>query len=103
LIGLALLHKLPLWQVVRKRELKLDGQALPLPSANLRAGQRLGEEPLVILFGLLTGAWSSAQDPRVRALRVPAADGVAWSAPDTLEIGLQLGSCSVQHGPLPWP
>lgn len=102
-IGLALFRKLPLWQVVQQMELSLDGQALPAPSASVQARQRLGEEPLAKLFRLLTRAWSRPQEPRAQVLRVLAVDGVVWSAPDTPENRLELGSCSTQHGPLPWP
>ena len=103
-IGLALFRKLPLWQVVQQMELSLHGQVLPAPSASVQARQRLGEEPLAELFRLLTRAWSRhLQEPRAQGLRVLAVDGVVWSAPDTPENRLQLGSCSTQHGPLPWP
>ncbi|MCX9158639.1 IS4 family transposase, partial [Niveibacterium sp. 24ML] len=101
-IGLALFRNQPLWQVVQQLELSLDGQSLPAPSASVQARQRLGEEPLAELFCLLTRAWSrAASSPG--SLRVLAVDGVVWSAPDTPENRAQLGSCSTQHGPLPWP
>ena len=103
-IGLALFRNRPLWQVVQQLGLSLDGQTLPAPSASVQARQRLGEEPLAELFRLLTRAWSRAnQVPTQQPLRVLAVDGVVWSAPDTPENRLQLGSCSTQHGPLPWP
>lgn len=103
-IGLALFRNRPLWQVVHQLELSLDRQALPAPSVSVQARQRLGEEPLAQLFGLLTQAWSRS-NPRTKqqALRVLAVDGVVWAAPDTPENRAQLGSCSTQHGPLPWP
>lgn len=101
-IGLALFRKRPLWQVVQQLELSLDGQTLPAPSASVQARQRLGEEPLAELFGLLTRAWSR-QAHAQQTLRVLAVDGVVWSAPDTPDNRAQLGSCSTQHGPLPWP
>ncbi|MBV8034375.1 IS4 family transposase, partial [Roseateles sp.] len=101
-IGLALFRNRPLWQVVQQLDLSLQGQSLPAPSASVQARQRLGEEPLAELFGLLTRAWShTAASPG--ALRVLAVDGVVWSAPDSPENRAQLGSCSTQHGPLPWP
>lgn len=102
-IGLALFRNRPLWQVVQQLELSLDGQALPAPSVGVQARQRLGEEPLAELFGLLTRAWSRAQAPAQQTLRVLAVDGVVWATPDTPENRAQLGSCSTQHGPLPWP
>jgi Insertion element 4 transposase N-terminal/Transposase DDE domain len=105
-IGLALFRDRPLWQVVQQLELSLDGQPLPAPSASVQARQRLGDEPLAQLFGLLTQAWSRTQhSPSLppQQLRVLAVDGVVWSAPDTPENRAQLGSCSTQHGPLPWP
>jgi len=101
-IGLALFRNRPLWQVVQQLNLSLPGQSLPAPSASVQARQRLGEEPLAELFSLLTKAWS-AQAARPGTLRVLAVDGVVWSAPDTPENRSQLGSCSTQHGPLPWP
>lgn len=101
-IGLALFRKRPLWQVVQQLELSLDGQALPAPSVSVQARQRLGEEPLQRLFGLLTQAWGRSPQPE-QALRVLAVDGVVWSAPDTPDNRQQLGSCSTVHGPLPWP
>jgi Insertion element 4 transposase N-terminal/Transposase DDE domain len=103
-IGLALFRNRPLWQVVQQLGLSLDGQPLPAPSASVQARQRLGEEPLAQLFGLLTRAWS--RDTQVAArlpLRVLAVDGVVWSAPDTPENRQTLGSCSSQHGPVSWP
>lgn len=100
-IGLALFRNLPLWQVVQQLALSLDAQSLPAPSASVQARQRLGEEPLACLFGLLTRAWRPAPDPT--ELRVLAVDGVVWSAPDTPENREDLGSGSTQYGPLPWP
>lgn len=102
-IGLALFRDRPLWQVVQQLDLSLDGQALPAPSASVQARQRLGEEPLAELFGLLTQAWSRPAVDAHRPLRVLAVDGVVWSAPDTPENRAQLGSCSNQHGPVSWP
>jgi len=64
--------------------------------------QRLGEEPLSELFGLLTQAWSRTAANAQRSLRVLAVDGVLWSAPDTPENRAELGSCSNQHGALPY-
>ncbi|MBV8037277.1 IS4 family transposase, partial [Roseateles sp.] len=100
-IGLALFRNRPLWQEL---DLSLDGQPLPAPSASVQARQRLGEAPLAELSGLLTRAWNRA--PRhVHGVppRVLAVDGVVWPAPDTPDNREQLGSCSTQHGPLPWP
>lgn len=101
-IGLALFRSRPLWQVVQQLELSLDGQALPAPSASVQARQRLGEEPMAQLFGVLSRAWSRDRQAE-QPLRVLAVDGVVWSAPDTPDNRAQLGSCSTQHGPLPWP
>lgn len=102
-IGLALFRDRPLWQVVQQLDLSLDAQALPAPSAGVQARQRLGEEPLAELFGLLTRAWSRTAVDTQRPLRVLAVDGVVWAAPDTAENRADLGSCSNQHGPLSWP
>ncbi|QJD66428.1 IS4 family transposase [Xanthomonas campestris pv. badrii] len=102
-IGLALFRDRPLWQVVQQLDLSLDAQALPAPSASVQARQRLGEEPLAELFGLLTRAWSRTPVDTQRPLRVLAVDGVVWAAPDTAENRADLGSCSNQHGPLSWP
>ncbi len=101
-IGLALFRNRPLWQVVQQLNLCLDGQALPAPSASVQARQRLGEEPLARLFGLLIRAWSRTP-ANPGSLRVLAVDGVVWAAPDTPDNRTELGSCSTQHGPLPWP
>jgi len=101
-IGLSLYRQLPMWQVVQQLSLSLDGQALPVPSASVQARQRLGCEPLAQLFALMTRAWSRPTAPD-SSLRVLAVDGVVWSAPDTPENRLALGSCATQHGPLPWP
>lgn len=102
-IGLALFRNRPLWQVVQQLDLSLDGQTLPAPSVSVQARQRLGEEPLAGLFALLTQAWSRPAAHAQQSLRVLAVDGVVWSAPDTPENRVQLGSCSNQHGPLSWP
>ena len=101
-IGLALFRNRPLWQVVQQLELVCDDQPLPAPSVSVQARQRLGEDPLAELFGLLTQAWSRPALHR-QTLRVLAVDGVVWSAPDTPENRVQLGSCRTQHGALPWP
>ncbi|WP_284410225.1 transposase domain-containing protein, partial [Acidovorax sp. SUPP3334] len=102
-IGLALFRDRPLWQVVQQLDLSLDAQALPVPSVSVQARQRLGEEPLAELFGLLTHAWSRPAVDAQQPLRVLAVDGVVWSAPDTPENRAELGSCGNQHGPLSWP
>lgn len=99
-IGLALFRNLPLWQVVQQLALSLDATSLPAPSASVQARQRLGEEPLACLFGLLTRAWRPTSD--AAQLRILAVDGVVWNAPDTPENRQELGSCSTQYGPLPW-
>lgn len=100
-IGLSLYRQLPMWQVVQQLSLSLDGQELPAPSASVQARQRLGCEPLQELFRLLTRAWS--RPSATPSLRVLAVDGVVWCAPDTPDNRAELGSCSTQHGPLPWP
>lgn len=103
-IGLALFRNLPIWDVVRQLGLMLDGQALPAPSASVQARQRLGDQPLAILFRLLTQAWSgqrAAQD--TWPLRILAVDGVVWSAPDTPENRQALGGSVNQHGEGGWP
>ena len=102
-IGLALFRDRPLWQVVQQLDLSLDGQALPAPSVSVQARQRLGEQPLAELFALLTQAWSRPAVNVRQPLRVLAVDGVVWSAPDTPENRVELGSCSNQHGLSPWP
>ncbi len=102
-IGLSLYRQLPMWQVVHQLSLSLDAQTLPAPSASVQARQRLGSQPLQELFQLLTRAWSRPGTGSGTALRVLAVDGVVWSAPDTPENRASLGSCSTQHGPLPWP
>lgn len=100
-IGLALLRKLPLTHVVQQLALSLDSQHLPVPSASVQARQRLGEEPLEHLFGLLAQAWS--RTATLSSMRVLAVDGVVWAAPDTPENRAELGSGSTQYGALPWP
>ena len=102
-IGLALFRDRPLWQVVQQLDLSLDGQALPAPSASVQTRQRLDEDPLAELFGLLTQAWSRPAVDAQQPLRVLAVDGVVWSAPDTPQNRVELGSCSNQHGLSPWP
>lgn len=102
-IGLALFRDRPLWQVVQQLDLSLDGQAPPAPSVSVQARQRLGEQPLAELFALLTQAWSRPAVNVRQPLRVLAVDGVVWSAPDTPENRVELGSCSNQHGLSPWP
>ena len=101
-IGLSLYRQLPMWQVVQQLSLCLDDAALPSPSVSVQARQRLGCDPLAQLFGLLAQAWSRPGAPD-KGLRVLAVDGVVWAAPDTPENRQALGSCSTQHGPLPWP
>ena len=100
-IGLALFRNLPVWQVVQQLDLNFQGNALPAPSASVQARQRLGEEPLAQLFSLLTKAWCPPHNQE--SLRMLAVDGSVWSAPDTPENRANFGSCSTQHGPLPWP
>jgi len=51
-IGLALFHNLPLWQVVDQLVLCLRDQPLLASSASVQARQRLGYEPLQQLFHL---------------------------------------------------
>ena len=72
---------------VQQLDLSLDGQALPAPSASVQARQRLDEDPLAELFGLLTQAWSRPAVDAQQPLRVLAVDGVVWSAPDTPQKG----------------
>lgn len=102
-IGLALYRHMPLWQVVQEMALTLDGQAMPVPSSSVAARQRLGPEPLAHLFGLLTQAWGRARPGQEGTLRVLAVDGVAWSAPDSADNRLALGSGRTQYGTQPWP
>lgn len=102
-IGLALFRHMPLWQVVQEMALTLEGQELPAPSASVQARQRLGAEPLEHLFGLLTHAWGRAHPVNPGFLRILAVDGVVWSAPDSADNRLALGSGATQYGPQPWP
>ncbi|RYH31167.1 MAG: hypothetical protein EON54_21440 [Alcaligenaceae bacterium] len=76
-IGLARFRNQPIWHV-RQLQLTLDGQSLAAPSAAVQGRQRLGEEPLQQLFGLLTSAWTACVCPAqcVLGLRVLAVDGV---------------------------
>ena len=101
-IGMALFRNQPIWHVVRQLDLTLNGQPIAAPSAAVQGRQRLGEEPLQQLFGLLSRAWTSgsvAPCERVLGLRVLAVDGVVWSALDTPENRQSLGCNSNQHGP----
>ena len=102
-IGLALYRHMPLWQVVQEMALTLDGQAMPVPSSSVAARQRLGPEPLAHLFGQLTQAWGRARPGQEGTLRVLAVDGVVWSAPDSADNRLALGSGRTQYGTQPWP
>lgn len=99
-IGLALFRNQPTWHVVRQLGLTLDGQPMAAPSAAVQARQRLDDEPLQQLFGLLTSAWTSSVCAAqcVQGLRVLAVDGVVWSALDTPEKRQSLGCCANQHG-----
>lgn len=102
-IGLALFRHMPLWQVVQEMALTLDEQALPAPSSSVQARQRLGAQPLEHLFELLTHAWGRSLPVYAQDLRVLAVDGVLWSAPDSPDNRLALGSGQTQYGPQPWP
>jgi hypothetical protein len=102
-IGLALFRNQPIWHVVRQLDLTLEGQPMVVPSATVQARQRLGEEPLQRLFGLLAQAWTSNaalnKHQRVLGLRALAVDGVVWSAVDTPHNRQSLGCSASQHGP----
>lgn len=78
---------------------------LPVPSMSVQARQRLGEEPLVQLFGLQTQAWSRNKPGTKQQALADAGRGQrdVGGATDTPESRAQLGRCSTQHGPLPWP
>lgn len=102
-IGLALFRHMPLWQVVQEMALTLDSKELPAPSASVQVRQRLGAQPMAHLFALLANAWGRAHAVHAGELRVLAADGVVWSAPDSKDNRQELGSGQTQYGPQPWP
>ena len=105
-IGLALFRNQPIWHVVKQLDLVLGDTPLCAPSASVQGRQRLGEEPLAQLFKQLTRAWfapHAATRPELHGLALLAVDGVVWSAPDTPENRLALGSCANQHREGSWP
>lgn len=103
-IGLALFRNQPIWHVVRQLDLCLGEDAQLAPSATVQGRQRLGSEPLEMLFRQITCAWGhQTPSPSHLGLRMLAVDGVVWSTPDTPANRQALGECANQHGAGAWP
>ncbi len=87
-IGLALFRDQPIWYVVQQLQLVFGTTHYCAPSASVQARQRLGLEPLSVLFSTLSQTWfkdAQQQYPDFHGLQICAVDGVVWSMPLTDE------------------
>lgn len=105
-IGLALFRNQPIWFVVEQLQLVFAAQLPCAPSASVQARQRLGLEPLKVLFNQLSQSWSKqsfSQYATFYDLNVCAVDGVVWSMPHTPENFTHFGSSKGKTVVAPWP
>jgi hypothetical protein len=105
-VGLALFKNEPIWLIVQQLGLAFGDGKAPAPSAAVQGRQRLGEEPLAVLFDQLAKSWGQAVVPAsagFRGLRSFAVDGVVWSTPDTPENRLAFGGGRTHSGDGAWP
>lgn len=105
-IGLALFRDQPIWYVVQQLQLVFGTTTYCVPSASVQARQRLGLEPLNLLFSTLSQAWfkdSQQQYSNFYGLSVCAVDGVVWSMPHTEENFNHFGSSKGKTTPAPYP
>ena len=87
-IGLALFRDQPIWYVVQQLQLVFGTAESCAPSASVQARQRLGLEPLNVLFNTLSQTWFEDSQPQYSAfhgLSICAVDGAVWSMPHTDE------------------
>ncbi|WP_208870251.1 IS4 family transposase [Streptomyces monomycini] len=106
-LGLALFSPAPYLDVMRHlveglRGLGLLGEwRIPAKSSLLRARQRLGSEPLRVLFTTTAKPLGTEDTPGVfwRGLRLPAADGTCWDVADTVANEAAFGRPGNARGP----
>lgn len=105
-IGLALFRNQPIWFVVEQLQLVFGDHTTCAPSASIQARQRLGAEPLEVLFKQLSQSWqreSFAQYDLFQGLNVCAVDGIVWSMPHTPENFRHFGSSKGKTATTSWP
>lgn len=105
-IGLALFRDQPIWYVVQQLQLVFGTTDYCAPSASVQARQRLGLEPLSVLFSILSQAWfkdAQQQYPDFHGLQICAVDGVVWSMPLTDENFKHFGSSKGKTAIAPYP
>lgn len=105
-IGLALFRNQPVWFVVQQLQLVFGEQESCAPSAIVQARQRLGHEPLKMLFDCLSLAWfkeSKSQHDHFHGLNVLAVDGTVFSVPHTPENLHYFGSSQGKTAQAPYP
>lgn len=105
-IGLALFRDQPIWYVVQQLQLVFGTTHYCAPSASVQARQRLGLEPLSVLFSTLSQAWfkdAQQQYPDFHGLQICAVDGVVWSMPLTDENFKHFGSSKGKTAIAPYP
>lgn len=105
-IGLALFRDQPIWYVVQQLQLVFNGAQYCVPSASVQARQRLGLEPMSVLFSTLSQAWfkdSQQLYSTFHGLTICAVDGVIWSMPHTEENFNHFGSSKGKTAIAPYP
>ncbi|EEY94559.1 transposase, IS4 family [Acinetobacter johnsonii SH046] len=105
-IGLALFRDQPIWYVVQQLQLVFGTAESCAPSASVQARQRLGLEPLNVLFNTLSQTWFEDSQPQYSAfhgLSICAVDGAVWSMPHTDENFRHFGSSKGKTIAAPWP
>lgn len=105
-IGLALFRNQPIWYVVQQLQLVFGETEYCVPSAAVQARQRLGLEPLSVLFSKLSQSWfeeSKQQYSHFHGLCVCAVDGVVWSIPHNHENFQHFGSSKGKTATAPYP
>jgi hypothetical protein len=103
-IGMALLRDRPIWEVVDRLHLTLDGAPLA-PSSVAEARARLGNEPLEWLFNKTACKWAheSAARLRWRGLALYGLDGTALTVADTDENVAEFGRSNSRLGESAFP
>lgn len=104
-IGIALMRRLSIVEVVDRLDLALPGKKPVAPSAVAQARERLGKAPLEWLFVTTADQWAhaSAREHAWRGLSIYGVDGTALRVADSDENRAHFGGTTGKRGPSGYP
>jgi hypothetical protein len=104
-VGMSLFRSLSMNQIISRLDILLPGKRpFVVPSAVVQARQRLGEEPLKLMFEKTQHLWFEKMPlSHWHGLSLLAVDGTLWRAPDTAENSAAFGRTANQSALSEYP